>query len=82
MKARYDALAAEGGRNAVRKAIEKKQKKISQKDKRSRPDGYHRIARQASANEDSTIGSFSPGFRGKRSHIGDGGRANKKQRFD
>lgn len=36
-RARYEALAAEGGRRAVKKAIEKKQKKISQKEKKSRP---------------------------------------------
>ncbi|KAG6890432.1 hypothetical protein C0995_008786 [Termitomyces sp. Mi166 len=37
MKARYEALAAEGGKRAVKKAIEKKQKKIGQKEKKSRP---------------------------------------------
>lgn len=37
IKARYDALAAEGGKRAVRKAVEKKQKKIGQKEKKSRP---------------------------------------------
>jgi len=37
VKARYDALAAEGGKRAVRKAIEKKQKKIGQKEKKTRP---------------------------------------------
>lgn len=36
-RARYEALSAAGGRQAVKKAIEKKQKKISQKEKRSRP---------------------------------------------
>jgi len=36
-RARYDALAAEGGKRAVKKAIEKKQKKIEQKEKKSRP---------------------------------------------
>ncbi|KAI6099328.1 hypothetical protein EV401DRAFT_2215597 [Pisolithus croceorrhizus] len=36
-KARYDAIAASGGSQAVKKAIEKKQKKISQKEKKSRP---------------------------------------------
>ena len=39
VKARYDALAAEGGKRAVRKAIEKKQKKVGQKEKKSRPFG-------------------------------------------
>ena len=37
VRARYDALAATGGKGAVKKAIEKKQKKISQKEKKSRP---------------------------------------------
>lgn len=37
MQARYEALAKEGGQRAVKKAIEKKQKKESQKEKRSRP---------------------------------------------
>lgn len=36
-RARYEALASEGGKRAVKKAIEKKQKKISQKEKKSRP---------------------------------------------
>lgn len=37
VEARYEALAAQGGKRAVRKAIEKKQKKIGQKEKKSRP---------------------------------------------
>lgn len=37
VQARYEALAKEGGQRAVKKAIEKKQKKVSQKEKRSRP---------------------------------------------
>ena len=37
MKARYEALAKEGGSRAVKKAILKKQKKVSQSEKRSRP---------------------------------------------
>ena len=36
-RARFEAIAAEGGGRAVKKAIEKKQKKISQKEKKSRP---------------------------------------------
>jgi ribosomal RNA-processing protein 36 len=38
MRARYEALAATG-KGAVKKAIEKKQKKRNQKEKRSRPFG-------------------------------------------
>ncbi|KAI9069293.1 DUF947-domain-containing protein [Trametes sanguinea] len=37
LRAKYEALASEGGRGAVRKAIEKKQKKVSQKEKKRRP---------------------------------------------
>jgi ribosomal RNA-processing protein 36 len=37
VRARYDALAATGGRGAVKKAIEKKQKQIGQKERKSRP---------------------------------------------
>ncbi|KAH7921317.1 DUF947-domain-containing protein [Leucogyrophana mollusca] len=36
-KARYEAIANAGGKRAVKKAIEKKEKKISQKEKKSRP---------------------------------------------
>ncbi|KAF7306896.1 hypothetical protein MIND_00482100 [Mycena indigotica] len=39
MRARYEALASEGGSRAVKKAIEKKQRKIGQKEKKSRPFG-------------------------------------------
>ncbi|KAF8078664.1 DUF947-domain-containing protein [Lyophyllum atratum] len=42
MKARYEALAADGGNRAVKKAIEKRQKKIGQKEKKSRPYGEKR----------------------------------------
>ncbi|OBZ79859.1 rRNA biogenesis protein RRP36 [Grifola frondosa] len=37
LRAKFDALAESGGRGAVRKAIEKKQKKVSQKEKKQRP---------------------------------------------
>lgn len=37
VRARYDALANEGGKRAVKKAIDKKQKKVSQKEKKARP---------------------------------------------
>lgn len=36
-RARHDALAAEGGKSAVSKAIDKKRKKIAQKEKKARP---------------------------------------------
>ena len=37
LRARHDFLEKTGGRLAVRKAIEKRQKKANQKEKRSRP---------------------------------------------
>ncbi|KAG7099104.1 hypothetical protein E1B28_000977 [Marasmius oreades] len=37
VKARYGALAEQGGQRAVKKAIERKRRKVGQKDKRSRP---------------------------------------------
>jgi len=37
VRARYEAIAEEGGKRAVKKAIEKRQKKIGQKEKKSRP---------------------------------------------
>ncbi|KAI0274851.1 hypothetical protein BC834DRAFT_839874 [Gloeopeniophorella convolvens] len=37
LKARYDVVATEGGKRAVKKAIEKKRKKLSQKETKSRP---------------------------------------------
>ena len=37
VRAKFDALAESGGRGAVKKAIEKKQKKVAQKEKKKRP---------------------------------------------
>ncbi|KAF8742239.1 rRNA biogenesis protein RRP36, partial [Rhizoctonia solani] len=37
LKAKFDDLAASGGQNAVRKAIDKRKKKITQKEKKARP---------------------------------------------
>jgi ribosomal RNA-processing protein 36 len=37
LKARYDAAAAEGGKRAVKKIVEKKRKKLSQSETKSRP---------------------------------------------
>ncbi|KAI0304684.1 hypothetical protein BC826DRAFT_1100487 [Russula brevipes] len=37
LKAQYDAMAAQGGKRAVKKAIEKRRKKSSQKETKSRP---------------------------------------------
>jgi len=45
-RARYDALAVEGGKRAIKKAIEKKRKKINQREKRSRPFPKTSMARE------------------------------------
>ncbi|KEP55754.1 DUF947 family protein [Rhizoctonia solani 123E] len=37
LKAKFDDLAASGGQNAVRKAIDKRKKKVAQKEKKARP---------------------------------------------
>ena len=37
VRARMDAIATTGGKRAVKKAIEKKQRKVGQKEKKSRP---------------------------------------------
>ncbi|KAH8100669.1 DUF947-domain-containing protein [Cristinia sonorae] len=39
VRAKYEALEADGGKGAVKKAIEKKQKKVNQKEKKRRPFG-------------------------------------------
>jgi ribosomal RNA-processing protein 36 len=46
LKARYDAVAAEGGKKAVKKVIEKKRRKQSQKETKSRP--FSRVTESAS----------------------------------
>lgn len=45
-KARFEDLAASGGKQAVKKAIEKRKLKLSQKEKRERPDGKPTAKRQ------------------------------------
>ncbi|KAI0788468.1 hypothetical protein C8Q75DRAFT_823966 [Abortiporus biennis] len=67
-RAKFDALAASGGRGAVKKAIEKKQKKISQKEKKKRPF-------PASSQGSSGQRSWGAGHDAERP------RANKRQRF-
>ncbi|KAI5121265.1 hypothetical protein M0805_002310 [Coniferiporia weirii] len=65
LRARHDALAESGGRFAVRKAIEKRQKKISQKEKKripafsTRPSGAEEI-RQDSEAEHDRVADFLP----------------------
>lgn len=66
VRARYDALAQAGGKSAVKRAIEKKQKKISQKEKKSRPFA-------ARSGHDGTVGE-------KRSQRSDDGGPRKRPR--
>jgi len=46
LKARYDAVAADGGKRAVKKVIEKRRKKLSQSETKSRP--FSRITKSPS----------------------------------
>jgi len=71
VRARYDALAAFGGKGAVKKAIEKKQKKTNQKEKKRRPFA-------AGSGSGSSAGNKRPRFGGGD---GDGMRMPKRQRF-
>ncbi|KAH7885268.1 hypothetical protein F5I97DRAFT_1355838 [Phlebopus sp. FC_14] len=70
-KAHFEAIASVGGKQAVKKAIEKKQRKINQKEKKSRP----------------FQGSVAAGSGGGRptkrrsNTLGDEGRGSKRQRF-
>lgn len=43
LRARYDNIATTGGKSAIKKAIEKRQKKIGQKEKKSRPFARERL---------------------------------------
>jgi ribosomal RNA-processing protein 36 len=54
LKARYDAMAAEGGKQAVKKAIEKKRRKQSQSETKSRPfsRSMHPLSRKRKASGD------------------------------
>lgn len=72
VKAKYDALAASGGRRAVKKAMDKKQKKVSQKEKKKRPFGPGQGGRGegTSSNAKRYGGDFG----------GDGSQARKRQR--
>ena len=76
VRARYDALAATGGKSAVKKAIEKKQKKISQKEKKSRP-----FARQRPDGGDGQV-SNSAKRPFSSSSRAEGGRFEKRRRVE
>ncbi|KAF8898789.1 hypothetical protein BD779DRAFT_1485553 [Infundibulicybe gibba] len=65
-RARYDALAAEGGKRAVKKVIDKKQKKIGQKEKRSRPF----LAGEGDRNQKRTFSGGEGGGNAKRRRVG------------
>ncbi|KAI0257354.1 hypothetical protein BJV78DRAFT_29417 [Lactifluus subvellereus] len=68
LKARYDAVAAEGGKRAVKKVIEKKRRKLSQTETKSRP--FPRNTKSA----------LTPEPPRKRSLPGDGGTSVNKRR--
>ncbi|KAN0134918.1 protein of unknown function (DUF947) domain containing protein [Lactarius tabidus] len=69
LKARYDAVAAEGGKRAVKKIVERKRRKLSQHETKSRP-----FPRNTS--------SVTPQPSGKRIRPGkDDGPTNKRQRL-
>ena len=74
LRAKYDALAEAGGRGAVRKAIEKKQKKVSQKEKKKRPF----VAGQTPGSRGGSVGQGGP-LR-KRPRSGEEGGARKRPR--
>lgn len=75
LRARHDALAATGGRLAVKKAIEKRQKKINQKEKKRQPDFVSKPPRR----EDDPRHSLTAGSK-RRYSTGDSNRAEKRQR--
>ena len=74
LRAKYDALAETGGRGAVRKAIEKKQKKVNQKEKKKRPF----VAGQTQGSRGGSVGQGGPAR--KRPHSGEGGGTRKRPR--
>jgi len=80
-RARLEVIAKEGGNRAVKKALEKKQKKIGQKEKKSRP--FAPPARPAS-NAQSEGESFSKYSRKRPRDAGWGERpkSNKRPRAD
>ena len=74
LRAKYDALSATGGKTAVRKAIEKKQKKVNQKEKKKRP-----FATRPSG-DTRTATTREEGVSRKRPRFGDEGGSRKRHR--
>ena len=75
LRAKYDALAEAGGRGEVRKAIEKKQKKVNQKEKKKRP-----FAPGQPSGSGSRSGYDGGPARLKRVHTGGDGGSRKRPR--
>jgi len=75
VRARHDALAVTGGKRAVKKAIEKKRKKIGQKEKKSRPFAREQVSGDGQGLTFSKQ-PFSPSSRT------DGERSKKRQRVE
>ncbi|CAE6395718.1 unnamed protein product [Rhizoctonia solani] len=71
LKAKFDDLAASGGQNAVRKAIDKRKKKIAQKEKKARPfsKAQARAFSQAGGSSGGNQSSTSGGHDKKRRRI-------------
>ncbi|QRV91436.1 hypothetical protein RhiJN_19454 [Ceratobasidium sp. AG-Ba] len=64
LQAKFDELATAGGQNAVRKAIDKRKKKIAQKEKKARP--FSKTQARSFAQGQSSGGSSSGGDRKRR----------------
>ncbi|KAG8763822.1 rRNA biogenesis protein rrp36 [Ceratobasidium sp. 423] len=62
LKAKFDDLATSGGQNAVRKAIDKRKKKIAQKEKKARP--FSKAQAKAFSQAGGPSGSNRPGTSG------------------
>lgn len=75
LQAKFDDLAAQGGQNAVRKAIDKRKKKIAQKEKKARP--FTKAQGRAFSQGQSSGGSSRGGW---GSGGGDGGGDRKRRR--
>lgn len=60
-KARLDAIASVGGKQAVKKALEKKQKKIGQKEKKTRPFPRSEVVEGSNGKRRRPVGSVDPG---------------------
>ncbi|KAF8609567.1 DUF947-domain-containing protein [Ceratobasidium sp. AG-I] len=77
LQAKFDDLAAHGGQNAVRKAIDKRKKKVAQKEKKARP--FTKAQGRAFSQSQSAGGSSRGGW-GENSRGDGGGGGDRKRR--